>query len=202
MTQADIDHCPRIVAQMGPEPFVEAMEAQPDFNLLIGGRAYDPSPFVAFATFCFRQLLPQNDKSFSNNILGSFMHMGKILECGGSCAKPKSSGAMATIYQDGTYDIRPLAPNSRCTPLSVAAHTLYEKSRPDILSGPGGYFDVTQTQYEQLGDNRTVRVRDDRFQTSAAQGVPYQVKLEAAKMVGFRSMYIGSMRDRKWPPGS
>jgi hypothetical protein len=44
MSQADIDDCPRILAQMGREPFVQAMEERPDFNLVIGGRAYDPAP--------------------------------------------------------------------------------------------------------------------------------------------------------------
>ena len=104
---------------------------------------------------------------------------------------------MAIVYLDGTFDIRPLSPGSKCTPLSVAAHTLYEKTRPDILHGPGGYLDVNDSKYEQLEDGKTVRVRGARFFTSAVQGVPYQIKLEAARMTGFRTMYMGSMKDRK-----
>jgi hypothetical protein len=104
---------------------------------------------------------------------------------------------MAMLYQDGTYDIRPLNPQSRCTALSVAAHTLYEKSRPDLLYGPGDYLDVTKSRYEELADGRTVRVRGDYFRTSEMQGLPYQVKLEGAKMLGYRSMYFGSLRDRE-----
>ncbi len=197
MTHADIDECPRILAQMGSEPFVQAMEETPDFNLVIGGRAYDPAPYVAFATFCIRRTVGKLQKTLSKEILGGFMHMGKIMECGGLCARPKSGGAMAMLYQDGTYDIRPLSPQSKCTPLSVAAHTLYEKSRPDLLFGPGGYLDVTGSTYEEVTDGRTVRVRGDVFQTSTAQGVPYQVKLEGARILGHRSMYFGSLRDRR-----
>ncbi|KIW68419.1 hypothetical protein PV04_04367 [Phialophora macrospora] len=195
MSQTDINDCPRILAQMGPEPFLQAMEDRPDFNLVIGGRAYDPAPYVAFATFCFRRIFGISQEACTSEILGSFMHMGKIMECGGLCARPKSAGAMATLYQDGTYDIRPLNPQSKCTTLSVAAHTLYEKSRPDLLYGPGGYLDVTKSRYEQLADGRTVRVRGDLFRTSEMQGLPYQVKLEGARVLGYRSMYFGSLRD-------
>ncbi|KAJ9617230.1 hypothetical protein H2200_000951 [Cladophialophora chaetospira] len=195
MTQADIDVCPRILAQMGPEPFVQAMEETPDFNLLIGGRAYDPSPYVAFSTFCFRRLFGDSPKVYSSKIQGGFMHMGKIMECGGLCALPKSNGAIAMLFQDGTFDIRPLSPQSKCTAISVAAHTLYEKSRPDLLYGPGGFLDVTRSTYEELADGRTVRVRGDSFQSSAAQGLRYQIKLEGARTLGYRSMYFGSLRD-------
>ena len=51
MTESDIEDAVTIVAQMGPEPFLDAMEAQPDYNVVIGGRAYDPSPYVAFCMY-------------------------------------------------------------------------------------------------------------------------------------------------------
>lgn len=59
---------------------------------------------------------------------------------------------MAVIYRDGSFDIRPLAPGSRCTTTSVAAHAPYENSQPDILCGPGGYLDLTTATYSVLGD--------------------------------------------------
>lgn len=34
---------------------------------------------------------------------------------------------IATMRRD-SFDLIPLAPEERCTPLSVAAHTLYEKN--------------------------------------------------------------------------
>jgi len=42
---------------------------------------------------------------------------------------------LQTVYTDGTFDIKPTDPKAKCTTLSVAAHTLYEKTRPDILHG-------------------------------------------------------------------
>ncbi|KAJ8103698.1 hypothetical protein POJ06DRAFT_6033 [Lipomyces tetrasporus] len=50
-TEQDIKQSPCIVGQIGPEPFVQAMNAHPDFDILIAGRAYDPSPYVAFCAF-------------------------------------------------------------------------------------------------------------------------------------------------------
>lgn len=196
-SQEDIDATPRILAQMGPEPFIRAMEETPGFDLVIGGRAYDPAPFVAFAEYWLKKRAPTQGPTTSDRLLGAFTHMGKIMECGGVCAIPKSSAALATMYLDGTFDVRPLDPRSRCTSLSVAAHTLYEKTRPDILHGPGGYLDLSASAYEELEDGRTVRVRGGIFHPWQAQGKPYTVKLEAARLSGFRTMYMGSVRDRK-----
>jgi hypothetical protein len=67
------------------------------------------------------------------------------------------------MYQDGVVDISPMDPQARCTPLSVAAHTLYEKSRPDLLYGPGGCLDLNQTTYEELPDRISARVRGPEF---------------------------------------
>jgi hypothetical protein len=101
--------------------------------------------------------------------------MGKIMECGGICAIPKGKVILATVKADN-FELLPMDPNTRCTELSVAAHTLYEKSeriartalgdlclglmpsaRPDLLSGPGGVLDITNARYEQISE-RAVRV--------------------------------------------
>src|SRR6202012_247593 len=77
----------------------------------------------------------------------------------------------------------------------VAAHCLYEKSRPDFLHGPGGYLDLRNATYEQLNDGRNVRVRGSVFNSSLSEGRQYTVKLEAGKLSGYRSMAIGSFCD-------
>lgn len=43
-----------------------------------------------------------------------------------------------------SFELTPLNPIERCSPLSVAAHTLYEKTRPDLLPGPGGILDLVR----------------------------------------------------------
>lgn len=178
LNPAHIDEAPRIVAQMGHEPFLKAMQDHPDFDIIVGGRAYDPSPYAAFCLY----------NGFSD--LGIAYHMGKIMECGALCSSPKSQSALATVRSD-SFDITPLDPVSRCTTVSVAAHTLYEKTRPDILVGPGGSLHLEKATYEELPDCRSVRVRHGRF----VKADTYNVKLEGARTVGYRSMFFGGFRD-------
>ncbi|KAJ5610202.1 hypothetical protein N7510_006921 [Penicillium lagena] len=178
LKSSDIDDTTRIVAQMGLEPYVKAMEENPDFDVIVGGRAYDPSPYAAFCVH----------RGFTD--LGIAYHMGKIMECGALCAVPKSQSALATIRKD-SFDIVPLDPAARCTVTSVAAHTLYEKTRPDILIGPGGTLYLEQATYEALEDNRTVRVRGGKF----LMADHYTVKLEGARVLGYRTTFFGGIRD-------
>src|SRR6185503_9121905 len=88
------------------------------------------------------------------------------------------------------FEIEPLNPAERCTTASVAAHTLYEKTHPFLLPGPGGTLDLSQCKYEQVTDRR-VRVSGSRFIPS----IPYTVKLEGAKTSGYRSIFIAGARD-------
>ncbi|OTA98992.1 hypothetical protein M426DRAFT_325510 [Hypoxylon sp. CI-4A] len=195
LTEDDIDASTRVVSQMGPEPFIDAMKANPDFDVIVGGRAYDPAPYVAYCAHLSGLDLDDVDSPVVQRQLGGFTHMGKILECGGTCAEPKSHGAVATIFKDGGFTISPLTPTARCTPVSVAAHTMYEKSRPDLLHGPGGYIDLNVATYEQLPDQRSIRVGGSMFHFLKQDGLPYQIKLEAGSIVGYRSMFMGSVRD-------
>ncbi|KAL7954550.1 hypothetical protein V8C34DRAFT_319757 [Trichoderma compactum] len=184
-----------IVGQMGPEPYVRAMSAHPDFDIIIGGRAYDPAPYVAF---CAYQAFDQSHRpvlSLDSHVLGGFTHMGKIMECGGLCATPKSPSTQATFYRNGTFDVRPLLPGALCTATSVAAHTLYEKARPDQLHGPGGYIHLSSSTYSPLSDNRSVRVSGTAFRSSKKGGSCYAVKLEGAKVIGYRTIFTGSFVD-------
>ncbi|KAK7977737.1 hypothetical protein PG988_005227 [Apiospora saccharicola] len=199
LTEDDIENATTIVSQLGPEPFMEAMSAEPDFDIIIGGRAYDPATYVAYAAHAMKAQLANTgpDPEEKARLFGASQHMGKIMECGGLCSEPKSHGAVATLFDNGTFDIVPTLPTSICTPLSVAAHTLYEKSRPDLLYGPGGWLDLTKSTYEQGADGRTVRVSGSTFHFSEDYQLPYQLKLEAATVVGYRSMYMGTIRDRE-----
>ncbi|KAF2230079.1 hypothetical protein EV356DRAFT_492711 [Viridothelium virens] len=180
IAHSDIEDAPRIVAQMGHEPYVKAMKEHPDFDIIVGGRSYDPAPYAAFCIY----------RGFID--LGIAYHMGKIMECGALCAVPKTPEAMAIVRKE-SFDIVPLRPEARCTAFSVAAHTLYEKSRPDILPGPGGSLHLESATYEQLDDGRTVRVRGARF-LAELEG-KYTVKLEGARMCGYQSAFVGGFRD-------
>jgi hypothetical protein len=51
LTEHDVETSTRIVAQMGLEPYLKAMKENPDFDIIIGGRAYDPAPYAAFCLY-------------------------------------------------------------------------------------------------------------------------------------------------------
>jgi Acyclic terpene utilisation family protein AtuA len=176
LTPEDVTQCTNIVAQMGAEPFLQVLQAQPDIDIIVSGRSYDPAPFAGLC------MLHDIDP-------GVYWHMGKIVECGANCAEPKGKVILATVRKD-SFDLEPMNPAERCTVASVAAHTLYEKTRPDLLSGPGGVLDLRQSRYVQLND-RTVRVSGSTFLPSEV----YQVKLEGASIVGYRTIFIGGIRD-------
>ncbi|KAG2180074.1 hypothetical protein INT43_003861 [Umbelopsis isabellina] len=179
LEECEIDAATRVVAQMGMEPFVEAMNDHPDFDIIIAGRAYDPSPYAAF---CYAN---------GYTDLGNIYHMSKIMECGGLCSLPKSKEALATLWHD-KFEITPLDPLSRCTAQSLAAHTLYEKARPDLLAGPGGILDVRSVTYtENSQDGRSCIGSGAKFIPAS----PYTVKLEGAKTIGYRTIVMGSIRD-------
>ncbi|KIW14441.1 hypothetical protein PV08_07225 [Exophiala spinifera] len=179
LTEHDIDSSTRIVAQMGLEPYLKAMKENPDFDIIIGGRAYDPSPYAAFCLF----------RGFED--LGVAYSMGKIMECGAQCSIPKSREALAIVRSD-SFDIIPLDPKSKCSTLSVASHFLYEKTRPDILHGPGGALHLDKTTYEQL-DDRSVRVANAQFVPEPPG--EYTIKLEGARVNGYHTIFLGAVRD-------
>ncbi|KAJ5263391.1 hypothetical protein N7478_010996 [Penicillium angulare] len=174
LTVGDVDRAIDIVAQMGAEPYLQALSSNPD--IILGGRSYDPAPFAAFSMH--HGCEP-----------GVAWHMGKIMECGGICAVPKGRSMIATM-RTNSFDLTPLSPRERCTPLSVAAHTLYEKTRPDKLPGPGGVLELDGATYEQLTE-KTVRVTGARFVPTPV----YQVKLEGVEKLGYRTIFIGGIRD-------
>lgn len=176
-TLADIEASVHIVAQMGAEPILKVLREHPDVDVVVAGRAYDPAPYAAFC-----QLHGIEDP-------GIYWHMGKIMECGANCAEPKGKVILATIRQD-SFDLEPMSPNERCTPLSVAAHTLYEKTRPDLLSGPGGVLDLRGAKYLPV-TGRIVRVGGSVFVPTSS----YLVKLEAAAIAGHRTIFVGGVRD-------
>jgi hypothetical protein len=177
MTHEDIDSPQRIVAQMGIEPYLDAMYAHPDFDIIVGGRAYDPAPFAAYAVY----------KGIEN--LGNAFNMGKVLECGGFCSRPKCKEVFCTITEN-EFTVFPMNPGSVCTQQSLAAHSLYENSHADLHPGPGGTLDLTESYYK-ANDDGSCTAGGAKFHVAD----PYTVKLEAATIDGYRSIWLGSFRD-------
>lgn len=181
LSEEDLTNTIKVVAQIGAEPYLKVLKENPDVDIIIGGRSYDPSPFAALAVYHGFGVSGDN---------GPAWHYGKIMECGGICATPKARSMLAIVRKDH-FDLVPLNPTERVSPVSAAAHTLYEKTRPDILPGPGGRLLLHNASYEQLQDGRSVRVSGAVYEKSPS----YMVKLEGASHVGFRTIFIGGIRD-------
>ncbi|MDY4611012.1 MAG: acyclic terpene utilization AtuA family protein [Sphaerochaetaceae bacterium] len=176
LTAELVEQTSNIVAQMGVEPFVRAFDELPD--VILAGRSYDPSVFAALAI----------RRGYDR---GLALHLGKILECASICATPGSgSDCMFGYIGDDYFRVEPLNPIRKCTTLSVAAHTLYEKTNPYILPGPGGHLDLTCCKFEQETDS-IVRVSGTVFVASH----PYTIKLEGARPIGCRTVSIAGARD-------
>ncbi len=176
LTRERVDCSAHIVGQMGAEPFIRAFDENPD--VILAGRSYDPSVFAALPI-----------KLGFNRALA--LHMGKILECAAICASPGSgSDCMFGTLTNEWFELEALNPARKCTTVSVAAHTLYEKTNPYILPGPGGHLDLRDCQFSDQGDGR-IRVSGSKFVPTD----PYTIKLEGARPVGFRTVSIAGTRD-------
>jgi len=172
----DLEAATRVVGQMGVEPFISALAQGAE--VIVTGRSYDPAVFAAYPIW----------QGFDP---GLALHMGKILECASIAALPGSGSdcMLGTLYQD-CFELEPLNPARVCTTTSVAAHTLYEKTNPLLLPGPGGMLDLRETVFEQVNE-RVVRVKGSRFVAAAE----YTIKLEGARKVGYRTVSIAGARD-------
>lgn len=175
LTVETLEATTRIVGQMGLEPIQKALEG--GAQVVVAGRAYDPSVFAALPVM----------RGYDR---GLAIHLGKILECAAIAATPGSgSDCMFGYLGEDYFRVEPLAENRRCTTLSVAAHTLYEKTNPYLLPGPGGVLSLEDATFEQETD-RAVRVRGSKFLPGK-----YQIKLEGARKIGCRTVSIAGARD-------
>ena len=175
LTHEAVDATPYIVAQAGVEPFIRALQA--GAQVVLAGRAYDPACFAALPIM----------KGYDE---GLALHCGKILECAAIAATPGSGSDCAMgILREDSFVLKALSDERKFTAESAAAHTLYEKSDPYFLPGPGGRLDLTACTFTEVGDG-TVEVRGSKHVHT-----PYMVKLEGSALVGYRTISIAGTRD-------
>ncbi|MFJ9778936.1 acyclic terpene utilization AtuA family protein [Amycolatopsis sp. NPDC101161] len=170
-----LESCTHIVGAMGHEPIVEALRA--GAQVVLAGRATDTAVAAAYPLMMG---MPA----------GPTWHAAKIIECGGQCtSNPRAGGVLATIDADG-FTIEPLDPASACTPISVAAHMLYETADPHRMREPDGTLDVSAAEYTAV-DDRIVRVTGSEFHRAAQ----HTIKLEGARITGYETMSFSAIRD-------
>jgi hypothetical protein len=175
LTPEVVDRSTRIVAMMGPEPFIEALDN--GAQVVLAGRASDPAPWAAA---CLRAGLPAANGWYA----------GKMLECGATPSIPKGHDCLLVTVREDHVECEPLNPSRRCTPLSIANHSLHENASPIHHIEPGGMLDTSDCRFDAVSD-RAVRISGMRW-TPADR---YTVKLEGVELAGYRAVCICGTRD-------
>src|SRR6202000_1103950 len=157
------------------EPFVAALDN--GAQVVLAGRASDPAPWAAAAIRA--QLRP-----------APAWYAGKMLECGATPSIPKGHDCLFVTVRAAHVECEPLNPERRCTPLSIANHSLHENSSPIHHIEPGGMLDTSECRFDAVSD-RAVRISGMRW-TPADR---YTVKLEGVELAGYRSVCICGTRD-------
>jgi hypothetical protein len=178
LDEATLRSCAHIVGLMGHEPFVAALRAGAD--VVLAGRATDTSMVAALALM---HGLPP----------GPAWHAAKTVECAGMCTTTSrgiaGSGPVYVVIDAGGFTVTPLNPDAACTPMSVAAHMLYENADPTALREPPGTLDTSAATYVALTD-RTVRVEGSRFVAATPT-----IKLEGSALVGYETISLVGISD-------
>ena len=118
------------------------------------------------------------------------LHMAKIIECTSLCCVPGGRDAMLATLDGDNFVLESMNPERANTPLSVAAHSLYEQADPYRIYEPEGVLDISAATY--------VEVDDRRSRVSGAVWHPAQrltVKIEGAERVGERAVLCAASSD-------
>jgi hypothetical protein len=174
LDERTIERASHITAMMGPEPFMRALDE--GAQVVLAGRSSDPASWAACA---MRAGLPPAPSWYG----------GKFLECGATAAVPKGHDCLLTWVGEEHVVVEPMNPIRRCTPVSVANHSLHENSSPNLFVEPGGILDATDCRFEAVSD-RAVKITGMKWKP-----MPYTVKLEGAEFAGYRAITICGTRD-------
>ena len=176
LTIKDIDESVHVVGMMGAEPIQEAFKQ--GAQVIVCGRSSDTSLFAALPLL--EGFAPQYA-----------WHAAKILECGAAAVTQRvAPDSMMGVINEDSFDIYPLRDDYRCSPQSIASHTLYENADPFNLIEPSGTLVTSGCTYEALSD-RAVRVRGSVFKPASE----YTVKLEGVRLAGYSTIVPGAIRD-------
>jgi len=174
-SDADVRQCGHIVGQCGTETLASALALDPD--VLIAGRACDTAIFAAVPVML-------------GYPVALSLHMAKIIECTSLCCQPGGRDAMLAELDGEGFTLESMHPDAHATPVSVAAHALYEQSDPWQVEEPGGTLLLEHARYEALDHHRT-RVKGAMFEPRARPSL----KIEGAARVGARVVLLAGVAD-------
>jgi hypothetical protein len=162
-----------VVGHMGVHPIVSALDRGAQY--VIAGRACDASIFAA--DMIRRGISP-----------GLAYHVGHVLQCGATACEPGSPAdcLVAEIYDDGWALFIPPNPQQRCTVHSIASHSLYEESHPQLQIYPEGVLNTEATEF-YAKDARVAGIRGSRLVRGR---VRWSINLEGVRRLGHRKLSL------------
>lgn len=176
ISEKTFDECSTIVALLGAEAYEEAFKNGAD--IIIGGRSTDTAVMAAYP------LMKGCDPA-------SCWHAAKTVECGGVCTSAGLPGGVFMELDEKGFTIRSVQPGSTVSPYSVSAHLIYENANPIQLTEPGIRIDTSTSTYTALSDNAV------RVEGTTIEYLPYTMKLEGSGPVGYQTVSMAGIRDRK-----
>jgi hypothetical protein len=176
LTHEAIDQSSAVVAMMGAGPVADALSE--GAQVVLAGRCADPAIYAPVALLAGRPP-------------GLAWHAAKSVDKGylATTTPGEGSPVLATITDDA-FVVEPTKPGVICTVDSVARLTMHENPNPFVITQPSGDLVTEDARYEQLDGGR-VRVTGSRFEPAARPSV----KLEGARLVGYRTILIAGIRD-------
>jgi hypothetical protein len=160
---------------MGVSRFLAALDA--DADVIIAGRACDTAVFSCVPCWL------GYDR-------GLAMQMAKIIECTSLCCVTGGRDAMLGTLDETGFVLESMNPARATTPLSVAAHGLYEQADPYRVYEPDGFIDTSGARYEAVDERRT-RVSGATWQAASVT----TVKIEGAEYIGERAILCAGSCD-------
>ena len=181
LTEKDVDDATEIVAQIGVEALVKGLETGAD--IVLAGRANDNACFAAPAVMAGCEK-------------GVALHAGKILECGSASGLPYPGSKimrtpMIATLEGNSFTVEPATDDWYCTIRSVSGHEFYERTHPQIQAEPGGILDMSKSFKTQVSE-RAVKITGSEWHDDTES---YKVKLEGARLVGYRCLFMATARD-------
>ena len=177
LTEHAVDASTHVVGQMGIEAFQRALTAGAD--VVIAGRACDTAVFAAIPAML-------------GYPVGPAMHMAKISECCSLCTTPGGRDALLGTLEGDSFTIDSMNPLRNATPMSVAAHSLYEQGDPYRVIEPEGVLNTEAARYESV-DSHRCRITGARWEPATR----FTVKIEGATRVGERAVLLAGCADPK-----
>lgn len=171
----DVRACRAIVGQMGVEPFQRALLAGAD--VVIAGRACDTAIFAALPLML-------------GYPVGPTLHLSKIIECASLCCVPGGPDPILGTLEGDGFVLESMDLARAVTPLSAAAHSLYEEADPYRIVEPDGVVTLERVRFEAV-DERRVRGSGARWTPARA----CTVKIEGASHEGERAILLAATAD-------